>query len=137
MLELTDKVRDFLNDSKRFAVLATISKDGLPQQTVMWFILDGDEVLMNTADGRVKDNNLTRDSRASVCIEDGYRYVTITGTVAMNDDQQVAQADIQRLSARYNKPETVERGMQQSFSKQHRVTLRLKIERVDAHGFGS
>lgn len=136
MEQLTDKVREFLNDGKRFAVLATISKDGLPQQTVMWFVLDGDEILMNTNDGRVKDNNLTRDPRASVCIEDGYRYVTLTGTVEMNDDQQVAQPDIARLASRYDDETAVEQRMQNVFSKQHRVMLRLRIENVVINGFG-
>ncbi len=137
MEQLSDEVRDFLNEPERYAVLATIGKDGLPQQTVMWYILDGDEVLMNTADGRVKDNNLARDPRASICVEDGYRYVTITGTVVMNDDQQVAQADIRRLAGRYGDEAGVERGMQDMFSKEHRVTLRLKIENVVINGFGS
>ena len=49
--------RAFLNE-KRFAVLATINKDGTPQQTVMWYELQGDEIMMNTAHGRLKDRNL-------------------------------------------------------------------------------
>jgi predicted pyridoxine 5'-phosphate oxidase superfamily flavin-nucleotide-binding protein len=38
MPQIADNVRDFLNE-RRFAVLATINKDGTPQQTVMWYEL--------------------------------------------------------------------------------------------------
>ena len=74
-IALSDKAREFLNE-KRFAVLATINKDGTPQQTVMWYELQGDEVMMNTAQGRLKDRTLARDPRTSICIEDGQRFVT-------------------------------------------------------------
>jgi len=102
--QLTDSARAFL-DEKRFAVLATINKDGTPQLTVMWYELQGDEIMMNTAHGRLKDRNLERDARIAICVEDGQRFVTLRGTVTLNDEQEIAQADIARLSARYNGPE--------------------------------
>jgi PPOX class probable F420-dependent enzyme len=131
---LQAEVRAFLAE-RRFASLATINTDGAPQQSVMWYMLDGDTVVMNTRRGRVKDRNLLTDNRASICVEDGYRYVTISGRIAMNDDQSVAQADIKALATRYDGPEEAERIHAATFSKQQRVTLRLSIERVDAHGF--
>jgi PPOX class probable F420-dependent enzyme len=129
MAELTPAARAFLSEI-RFAALATINKDGSPQQTAMWYDLDGDTILMNTAAGRVKHRNLLRDPRASICVVDGYRWVTISGRVELNDDQTVAQADIKRLAIRYHGPEKGEQQARESFSKQHRVTIRLKIERV-------
>ena len=129
MAELTPAARAFLSEL-RFAALATINKDGSPQQTTMWYDLDGDTILMNTAAGRVKHRNLLRDPRASVCVVDGYRWVTISGHVELNDDQTVSQADIKRLAIRYHGPEKGERQARESFVKQHRVTIRLKIERV-------
>jgi PPOX class probable F420-dependent enzyme len=127
-------VRDFLNE-RRFAVLATIGEAGVPQQTVMWFELQGDEIMMNTARGRVKDKHLRRDPRASICVEDGYRYVTLSGTVAMIEDQPTAQADIARLARRYEGAEQAER-MITNFEQQERVTFRLRIDNVIASGFG-
>ena len=61
---------------------------------------------------------------------DGYRGVTVTGHVEMIDDQVIAQADIHHLAIRYHGPEKAERQVRESFSQQHRVTLRLKIEQV-------
>jgi PPOX class probable F420-dependent enzyme len=129
MAELTPAARAFLSEL-RFAALATINKDGTPQQTAMWYDLDGDTILMNTAAGRVKHRNLLRDPRASLCVVDGYRWVTISGRVELNDDQSVAQADIKRLAIRYHGPEMGNEMARESFSKQQRVTIRLKIEHV-------
>lgn len=131
-MELTAQVQAFLAE-RRFAVLATNSEDGPPQQTVMWYELADDFVLMNTARGRVKDNHLQRDPRASICIEDGYRYLTITGTVSLDDDPARAQADIARLARRYHGDEADQQIAH--FQTQQRVSIRLKIEHVIANGF--
>ncbi len=76
---------------------------------------------------------MRRDPRISVCIEDGYSYVTISGTVEMVDDPQVAQRDIYRLAVRYNGEEEARWQMEEQFSKETRVTLHLKLEHVIEH----
>jgi PPOX class probable F420-dependent enzyme len=129
---LSEKARALLQE-RRFAVLGTINKDGSPQLTTMWYLLDGDVILMNTKAGRTKERNMRRDPRISVCIEDGYSYVTISGTVEMIDDLQVAQRDIYRLAVRYNGEEEARRQMEEEFSKETRVTLHLKLEHVIEH----
>jgi len=133
-MQLEESVRQFLDD-RRFAVVATINADGSPQQTVLWYYVDGDEIVMNTAEGRRKPFNLRRDARVSFCVEDGYKYVAISGAVELNDDQETAQADIRRLAILYDGPEEGARASDERFSKQHRITIRLKIDKVDAYGF--
>ena len=129
MTELPPSIQAFLSET-RFAALATINKDGTPQQSTMWYALDGKTILMNTKAGRLKHRNLQRDPRASICVLDGYRWVTISGTVELNDDQAVAQADIRRLAIRYHGQEKGEQQSREKFSQEHRVTVRLKIEKV-------
>ena len=58
-VKIDPMVREFL-EKRRFAVLATINPDGSVQQTVMWYQLQGDKVMMNTRRGRVKDHTPTR-----------------------------------------------------------------------------
>ena len=128
-MPLSDAVRSFLAE-QRFAVLATIGADSVPRQTVMWYELRGDTIVMNTAAGRLKDTLLRRDPRASVCVEDGYRYVTIAGTIQIVDDPATAQEDIRRLAVRYDGEEDGNRQARESFSTQQRVSLYLPIERV-------
>ena len=131
---LSDDVRAFLKE-KRFAVLATINADGAPQQTIMWYELQGDEIMMNTRDGRVKAGNFRRDPRASICVEDGYRGVTIQGTARLMEDPVTAQADIRRLAVLNHGLEKGNAMADTSFAKQRRLTIRLPIEHVIPHGF--
>ena len=126
---LSEKARAFLNE-KRFAVLATLNRDGTIQQTTMWYLLEGDTILMNTKVGRLKERNLRRDPRISICVEDGYSYVTISGRVELIDDPEIAQRDIRRLATRYHGEERAARQMAEQFSREQRVTLRLKCEHV-------
>ena len=133
-MALTDAVRDYLNAPERYATLATVNWDGLPQQTVMWFaLIDDDTIMMNTKRGRMKDRNLVRDPRASICVENGYQYVTISGGVTMIDDQDRAHADIHALAVKYSGQEEADRMLSSDFSTQERVTLLLSIDRVDAN----
>ncbi len=128
-MSLDPKIRDFLNE-KRFAVLATINPDGSPQQTVMWYELRGDTIVMNTTLSRVKGKNLQRDPRISICIEDGYRFVTISGSAQLVDDQRTAQADIRALAIRYHGEEQGDRQAREVFAQQERVSIYLPITRV-------
>lgn len=126
---LSEKARIFLNE-KRFAVLATLNRDGSVQQTTMWYLLEGDTIIMNTKVGRLKERNVRRESRISICIEDGYRYLTISGTVEMIDDPEIAQHDIYRLAARYHGEEQARKRVAEVFGKEQRVTLRLTCEHI-------
>ena len=130
--KLSQAARDFLAEP-RFAVLATINPDGTPQQTVMWYELRDDTIVMNTSAGRFKDYNVRRDARISVCVEDGYRFITISGRVQLVEDHETTQRDIYALARRYN-PDFKE-GDYPVFATQQRVTLVLPIEKLIANGF--
>ena len=129
MAELSEAARAFLSE-RRFGVLATINPDGTPQQTVMWYALRGKQLMLNTSRGRLKDRNIRRDNRASVCVEDGYRFVTVSGTVELIEDDEIALHDIKQLAYRYNGPnaDTAQ------FDGQPRVTWLLTIDHVLTNG---
>lgn len=69
---ITEQVREFLRQPL-FAVVATINSDGSPQQTVLWYVLQDNTIVMNTTADRRKTRNLERDPRVSLCFPDGYR----------------------------------------------------------------
>jgi PPOX class probable F420-dependent enzyme len=133
MALLSERLRDFLSEN-RFAVVATINEDGTPHQTVNWYELQGDRIMMNTRVGRVKEKNLRRDPRISICIEDEYHYLTIKGRAELDYNHERSQADIRALAVRYEGEEEAERMVAQTFGKQHRVTIYMSIEGIDAHG---
>ena len=132
MASLSAKARAFLNE-KRFAALATVNQDGTAQQTAIWYLLEDDTLVMNTKVGRLKERNLRRDPRISICVVDGYNYVTISGRVELIDDPEIAQRDIHRLAARYHGEQLAAKQMAELFSQEQRVTLRLKFERVQEY----
>jgi len=128
------EVEHFL-DEKRFAVLATINQDGTVHQTVMWYLRDGDSIVMNTRMGRRKPENLARDSRVSICMEDGQRYLTITGRINIDEDPERGQSGMRRMTTRYEGEERADQLMRDKYSKQHRINLTLTPETTDIHGF--
>ncbi|HET9014874.1 MAG TPA: PPOX class F420-dependent oxidoreductase [Thermomicrobiaceae bacterium] len=131
-MEIPAAVRTFLEEP-RFGVLATVGRDGTPQQTVMWYALRGDTIVMNTAQGRAKASNLRNDPRVSICVEEGYTYVTAYGRAQLIDDQEVAQRDIADLAIRYHGPDAAQSQIE-TFRKQIRITILVPIERLVSSG---
>jgi len=69
MATLTPGVRA-LFEGKNFGHLATIMADGSPQVSVVWVDVEGDNILVNTAEGRIKPRNVRRDPRVAISIYD-------------------------------------------------------------------
>jgi PPOX class probable F420-dependent enzyme len=80
-----DDYRDLLSPEKRaYAYLATIMKDGSPQLTPVWFDMQGDNIRINTARGRVKEQNMRDRRRVALVIadpEDPFRFLQVRGRV--------------------------------------------------------
>jgi len=51
-----------------FGHLATLMPDGSPQVSPVWVDLDGERILVNTAEGRAKPRNVRRDPRVAISI---------------------------------------------------------------------
>jgi PPOX class probable F420-dependent enzyme len=99
-MQLSSRQRSFLS-GVHFAVVSTVALDGMPHQTVMWYMLDGDKLLLSTPRDSLKHKHLKRDDRISVCVEKGYTYVTLTGRVTLNEEPVSARADYDSLGKRY------------------------------------
>lgn len=133
MSGLTAAMRAFLEE-KRFGVLATINPSGTAQLTVMWYLLEGEDILFNTKRGRQKELNLRRDPRVSLVVEDGYRFVRITGRVTEVSGAETGHRDIHRLAIRYQGEDSAAQAMER-FSREERVSYRIAVANVYANGF--
>jgi PPOX class probable F420-dependent enzyme len=83
MTALSDKVKKMIG-KKAFAHLATVMPDGSPQVSPVWVDLEGDTILINSAEGRLKDKNVHGDKRVALSITDPdnpYESVSIRGRV--------------------------------------------------------
>ena len=125
--QLSPAARDFL-DALRFAVIATLNEDGSPHQAVVWYAVDEDGILVNSAEGRRWPANLRRDPRVELTVTDGYRYVQVGGTVEVDDDQGRAQAAIAAMARRYHAddPAHAEDLIANRFMLQRRVSFLLR-----------
>lgn len=136
-LALPDGVRLFLG-RPHVATIATTDRDGAPRQAAIWFRLDGDEILINSLVGRRWPANLLRDPRVSLAVTDpehAIRWVGVRGTAAPIEDQATAQADIADLARRYetSDPGSADRLIRDRFSKQVRISFRVRISSIHDH----
>jgi PPOX class probable F420-dependent enzyme len=88
---------------KTFAHFATLMEEGTPQVTPVWVDYDGEYVLINTARGRQKEQNVVRDPKVGVSIldpNDPYRFISIRGEVEELTEEGAIE-HIDSLAQRY------------------------------------
>jgi PPOX class probable F420-dependent enzyme len=135
-MTLAPPVREFLGTGRKYASIATIDPDGAPRQALIWYTLDGDEIVINSLVGRRWPTNLLRDPRISILIgeADGSHWVGITGIATPVTDQATAQADIAAMSDRYDaaEPEHAAERVDR-FRSQERISFRIRAVSVYDH----
>jgi len=66
---LPQSVKKLLQD-KAYGHVVTYNDKGTAQLTMVWMDVDGDDVVFNTSEGRRKSQNLRRDPRIIVSVQD-------------------------------------------------------------------
>jgi PPOX class probable F420-dependent enzyme len=112
-----------------FAFLGTVMKDGSPHVTPTWVDMeDNNIILVNTAEGRIKQKNISRDPRVSISMvddENPYSMVTIKGRV-IEQTSKGADEHIDKLARKYL---SIDRYPGHS-AQIKRIILKIKPERV-------
>lgn len=129
-MKFPEKYLDLIKpETKAFLFLATLMPDGSPQVTPVWFDTDGELILVNTNEGRTKEQNMRVRPRVALVIQDPinpYRYLQIRGEV-VGFTREGADEHIDMLSRRYT---------DQSWNynpKQKRVIFKIKPHNFDEH----
>jgi PPOX class probable F420-dependent enzyme len=131
MAQLEGRARELIEEPN-FCYVATLRADGSPHVAITWIDLDGDEVLLNSAEGRDWPANLRRTSRATLTIADRdnqYEYATIEARL-VGDTHDGADESADRLAKKYLDQDTYpfrQEGEQ-------RVLFRLAPERSRVYG---
>ena len=103
---ITDPSIAKLFEEKNFAFLATLMKDGTPHVTPTWVDIDksNNTILINTAKGRVKHRNISRDPRVGISVIDSsnpYHMVSVRGKVIEQINGKEADEHIDKLAKKY------------------------------------
>ena len=111
------------------AQFVTLMDDGSPQISPVWIDTDGLNLLINTATGRLKTNNIERDSRVAVAVYDPQnpysRVVNVTGIVT-DITTSGAIEHINKLSQKYTGQATY----QGHNNKEERLIVTIKPTRI-------
>ena len=136
--DLTQTETDALLHRDVSACLAFIDAAGFPRQVPCWFLWDGDAFYVTSVAEKFHVKRLRADARASICVEleerteagRSNRQVKGVGRVEIFADEAGQWSD--RIRAKYLGDLVV----RQPVSVGSRVVLRLKPERLIAHGGG-
>ncbi|MCL2553796.1 MAG: PPOX class F420-dependent oxidoreductase [Actinomycetia bacterium] len=88
-MALSEALKKLVDDTAVFAVVATLQPDGSPQQSVVWLMRDGDDLLFSTTVDRRKYKNLSREPRVNIMInpaDSPYTYAEVRGTAALTTE---------------------------------------------------
>ncbi|MFI5034817.1 MAG: PPOX class F420-dependent oxidoreductase [Acidimicrobiales bacterium] len=89
--------------TRALAHVATVDEEGAPYVTPVWVDLEGDDILINTALGRVKARHLANDPRVALSMtdpDDPEVVVAVRGTVTRFTTEGADDA-IDRLAHKY------------------------------------
>ena len=98
-----DDVRGKLQEAN-FWHLATLNEDGTPTTTPVWVDVDDGHVIVNTAIGRRKEQNVRRDPRVALSAtdtENPYTWTEIRGKVVEFVEGEPADRSIDSLAKKY------------------------------------
>lgn len=99
---LDERDRELLQ-ARNFVHVSTLRPDGTIQTVPIWVDVEGDTVVLNTAEGRAWPKNLRRDGQATLTVqnlENPYEYLTITGRL-VEDTSEGADAHIDKMAHKY------------------------------------
>ncbi|MPZ21968.1 MAG: TIGR03618 family F420-dependent PPOX class oxidoreductase [Dehalococcoidia bacterium] len=84
--------REFL-ESNRLAIVGLERRSGSPALTPVYYVLDGDDLLMSTTNTRQKYRSIKANPRVSVCVmseEFPFIYLTIYGRAVVEESVEAA-----------------------------------------------
>ena len=129
-IALPQSVKKILQD-KAYGHVVTFNADGKPQLTMVWMDAESDEVLFNTAEGRLKPKNLRRDHRVIISVQDRndpQSYMVFHGKASVTEAG--ADEHIDKLAKRFL-------GADKYPFRRHgekRLVVRVKVDRIGGYG---
>ena len=122
-------VREFIAPA-RFATIATLNPDGSAHQAVVWYLVEGDRIIVNSRRSRRWPRNLMDRPEISLAIYDvdnPEHWVGLRGAARFLRDGDAALQDIMMMALRY-------RSDPEEFRGQDRVSFEVMVDRWFEYG---
>jgi PPOX class probable F420-dependent enzyme len=129
-----DEVAAFV-DRGRTATMATVGPGGAPHVVAMWYAVIDGQIWFETKAKSQKAQNLRRDDRITVMVEDGLTYDTLRGVsldgrgVIVDDPDDLWRIGVS-VWERYTGPYTEEARPLVESMLAKRIAVRVDVERV-------
>jgi PPOX class probable F420-dependent enzyme len=123
--------RQFVRDH-RTCIFGYRRKEHGPAMTVVYYVTDGDEMLISTMAARAKAKSVARDSRVSLCVLDEQwplTYIQVYGHAVVEHDRELAVDVLTRvlgLMAGQPVPDSQRPQIEQMAEDEERVVIRVK-----------
>lgn len=132
---IPDSHKDLL-EGPVVVALVTMMPDGQPQATPVWCLYDGENIIVNTAEGRQKDTNMKTNPKVTVLAIDPqnpYRFIEVRGTISSHETVG-AEAVIDQMAKLYRGVDHYYGGVAPADLKERetRITFVITPERVVA-----
>ena len=130
---LTPQLVDFL-DARRVGVLATVDEVAMPRQSVVYYVRDGQRILISTVSKRLKARDVRRSGWASLCVlgpERPHPSAVFSGPAEIITENigPATAAIVQRIAGL---PEPPEGQSDKALAAIDRVILAITVEAVTA-----
>jgi PPOX class probable F420-dependent enzyme len=128
-----DKVKARL-DQETVIWMTTVRSDGQPQTSVVWFLLEGDEILVYSKDGTIRNRNVVDNPKVSLNLDGNGRggaVVTMEGTSRIDTDTP-APKDHAGYMEQYQSLIEANGWTPEEFGSKYSVPIRVTISRVRA-----
>ncbi len=130
---ITDEQRQFLEEH-RLCIVGYVRKDGPPALSPVYYVLDGDEIVISTTSSRAKGRAGRRNIAMSVCVlaeSPPFQYLTVYGKAHVEDEGAVdAMMRIGEKMTGAPISEASRPALEQRAKAEGRVVLRITPERI-------
>lgn len=131
MSDIPSEIANFLDD-QRVGALGTVSNSGRPRQSVVYYVREGDRILISTVRDRWKARDVERTGWASLCVrgdEQPFPSATVAGPARIRTEGigPATAALVQRITGSDEPPDEQSDA---ALAELGRVILEIEIERI-------
>jgi len=131
VIRMSDEEALAFLDERRTVICATNGHDGFPHLMPLWYVVRGGTLWAWTYAKSQKARNLERDPRATLQVEAGETYDQLRGLMlrteaVLHHDDEVKEAFVAELAARYAPPGVAPEAVRDGFRTQ--IPKRVAIE---------